>query len=302
MYPTIPLPDDASELSEQLGSKKKFWCRIKEQRYLFKVGRQGTGENWAEKVAAELANLLGVPHALYDLAVCKGEYGVLSPAIVPPDGRLILGNELLAELHTDYPLQRIRNVSDHTLPRIHALLSREEVKIPIDWQPSNLSIQSAFDVFIGYLLFDAWIANQDRHHENWGLINYNGVIHLAPTYDHAASMGQNETDANRRERLDTRDQGRHINSYIKKARSAIYAGKNETKPLLTIDAFNYAAHRRPRAAKFWLDRLKQINITECRITFEQLPVSVGISEVGIDFSLTLLRLNRDRLLQHEVAP
>ncbi len=37
---------------------------------------------------------------------------------------------------------------------------------------------------------------------------------LAPSYDHAASLGQNETDEARRERLATRDRGRHISRQI----------------------------------------------------------------------------------------
>ncbi|MGH6635180.1 MAG: hypothetical protein ACRED0_03285 [Gammaproteobacteria bacterium] len=111
-----------------------------------------------------------------------------------------MGNELLAEIHTDYPAHQVRRVNDHTLGRIHALLSHAEIQLPLDWAPPDTSIRSAFDVFIGYLLLDAWIANQDRHHENWGVINYGDGIHLAPSYDHAAALGQNETDEVRKER------------------------------------------------------------------------------------------------------
>jgi hypothetical protein len=97
------------------------------------VGRPGTGENWAEKVACELSGLLDLPHAHYDFAVWRGQRGVLSPTIVPPDGRLVMGNELLAAIHTGYPAQRLRAVSDHTLGRIHALLTRPEVGTPLGW-------------------------------------------------------------------------------------------------------------------------------------------------------------------------
>ncbi len=62
MYPITSIEDDAPEFPEQLGTKRKFWLHIGEQRYLFKIGRPGTGENWAEKVAAELCTLLGLRH------------------------------------------------------------------------------------------------------------------------------------------------------------------------------------------------------------------------------------------------
>jgi len=84
-------------------------------------------------------------------------------------------------------------------------------------------------------LFDAWIANQDRHHENWGIITHKQCIHLAPTFDHAASLGQNELDKKRKELLTTQDFGRHIKNYVTKARSAIYLNKSAKKPLLTMD-------------------------------------------------------------------
>ena len=79
MYPTVTVPNDASELPEQLGTKFKFWYRDHNRRMLFKQGRPGTGENWAEKVCAEIAALLGLPHAPYDLAVWQGLHGVITP-------------------------------------------------------------------------------------------------------------------------------------------------------------------------------------------------------------------------------
>lgn len=95
MFPVLLLADDAPDLLEQLGTKEKYWFRVDGRRYLFKIGRPNTGENWSEKIAAELAGLLGLPHAHYDLAIWRGRQGVLSPLFVPKGGRLILGNELL---------------------------------------------------------------------------------------------------------------------------------------------------------------------------------------------------------------
>jgi serine/threonine protein kinase HipA of HipAB toxin-antitoxin module len=50
-------------------------------------------------------------------------------------------------------------------------------------------VDGADDVFLGYLMLDAWIANLDRHHENWGLVLTKDITgHLAPSYDHASSL------------------------------------------------------------------------------------------------------------------
>ena len=301
MYQFISVSDDAPELTEQLGTKEKFWLHIGEHRYLFKIGRPGTGENWAEKVASELCSLLHLPRAVYEFAIWKNQKGVLSPAFVPSGGRLIMGNELLAEVHTNYPTQQMRNVTDHTLGRIHALLSQKEIRAPLDWNAPDPSIRTAFEVFIGYLMLDAWIANQDRHHENWGFINFQRAIYLAPTYDHAASMGQNETDSARKERLETRDAGRHIRHYASRARSSIYAKKDDLKPLSTIDAFRQAAAKSPKAASFWLTRLLAVTDEDCCAIFNEIP-SNEASPIAREFALSLLHVNRDRLLSAEPSP
>jgi len=296
MFKVISIDDDAPEFPEQLGTKEKYWLRYEGQRCLFKIGRPDTGENWAEKIASELADLLGLPHAHYDLAEWKGRRGVLSPLVVPETGRLIMGNELLAVIHTGYPMLEVRRVRDHTLNRIHALLGNDVIGHPPDWTSPSDKISSAYDLFLGYLLFDAWIANQDRHHENWGLINDQERIYLAPSYDHAASMGQNETDAVRKDRLTTKDRGRHISTYVTKARSAIYDSKTSKKALLTLELFVKAAERSPDAAKIWLDQLNQVSEKACQSLFEQLPDS-EITPLAKQFAIKMLELNKQRLLE-----
>jgi hypothetical protein len=59
-YPIVPIPADAREDIEQLGSKPKFWGTLDGQRWLFKEARPNTGKDWAEKVAAEFAKHIGM--------------------------------------------------------------------------------------------------------------------------------------------------------------------------------------------------------------------------------------------------
>lgn len=295
-YPIITIPNNAPELLEQQGTKTKYWIHFEGKHLLFKIGRENTGENWAEIVACELCELLGLPHAHYDFAVWKHHKGVISKNIVPPDARLVMGNELLSEVYESYPFEAKYKVQDHTLGRIFTLLSTPAIHLPIGWTAPSSAINSAIDVFLGYLLFDAWIANQDRHHENWGVITCDDQIYLAPTYDHAASMGQNEKDAKRHELLNTRDVTRHINYYITKARSAIYAKKSDNKSMLTLEAFQQFAQKRPDAARFWLQRLNDISAEQCQTVFMKIP-KTEISDITIKFSMKLLALNKKRLLE-----
>jgi len=304
-YPIIEIPDNAPESPEQQGTKTKYWIHLNGDQLLFKIGRENTGENWAEIVACQLCELLGLPHAHYDFAIWKHHKGVVSKNVVPLDdkgrviGRLVMGNELLSIIDSNYPVEAKYGVKDHTLGRIHTLLNHPMIKLPIGWTAPSPAINGAIDVFLGYLLLDAWIANQDRHHENWAVIHLNRQIYLAPTYDHAASMGQNERDDKRQELLRTRDKTRHISHYVSKARTAIYLDKSANKPMLTIEALQQFAIRRPEAAQFWLQRLSDIAPEQCQSIFNNIP-KTEISEITIEFSMKLLELNKIRLL--EVTP
>jgi hypothetical protein len=214
MFKIIVVPDDAFFDPEQLGTKEKFWYWHNNQRYLFKASRLNTGEHWAEKVACELSELLGLPHGHYELALWKTQKGIITPSIVPTGGQLVHGNELLNRVYSNYPIYQRYRVKQHTLRKIRVLMNNPTVHLPFNWKITK-GIETAFDVFVGYLLLDTWIANQDRHHENWAfIITKEGTIYLAPTFDHGAGLGRNETDENRRKRLITRDKGRSIEHYV----------------------------------------------------------------------------------------
>ena len=127
MFPIKLISDDAPIQLEQLGTKRKFW--LDNFNFLFKLNRDGTGEDWAEKVTCELCALLGIPHAHYELAVWKGKRGVASKnfALAKEGKRLIHGNELLFKLDQKYPQSRIQGVRQHTVRKVIAITDRKSV-------------------------------------------------------------------------------------------------------------------------------------------------------------------------------
>ena len=284
---------------EQRGTKEKFWFWFEDRQLLFKVGRENTGDNWAEKVASELCELIRLPHAEYELAVWRKVKGVVSKTFVPPGAQLRLGNELLATIMPGYEMEKHYKQRKHTLRSVMAIMKDRKIKLPIGWSALD-GINKAIDVFIGYLMLDAWIANQDRHHENWALVavpeDGTESVHLAPSYDHASSFGSNETDTNRESRLTTRDVGRSMEKYVERARAALYLMSNSSKPLSTIDAFQKAASKRPEAARSWLKQLEGISSSDTRSILERIP-KTEITEVAIEFTQKILELNRERLLK-----
>jgi hypothetical protein len=294
MYQIIKVPDHAANLPEQLGTKPKFWFQAENSvNYLFKEGRPNTGDDWSEKVASELCDFLGLPHAVYELAVWRGRGNL--PFVCSRGGRLVHGNELLAEVVAEYPARQFFRVHQHTLGSVLAIIEEATVRVPIGWaRPPGVFL--ATDVFIGYLMLDAWIANQDRHHENWSLVvSSEPAVHLALTYDHASSLGSNETDKNRKDRLTTRDRGRSMERYVERAQSAFFSSPSHSKPMSTLDAFRYAGSGRPAVARVWLESLAKLSWQDVQMVFEQIPRSL-ISDIAIEFALRMLDLNRQRLL------
>ena len=91
-----------------LGSKEKLWLLPPQDSglpavpHLFKIGRPNTGENWAEKVAYEIANALELPCANYNLAR-RGEInGVISERFIPAGANFAFGNLILSQMIPQY--------------------------------------------------------------------------------------------------------------------------------------------------------------------------------------------------------
>jgi hypothetical protein len=305
VFNVYQVPSGSALTTEPLGTKFKFWYRDPNFGLtLFKEGRPGTGENWAERIACELAAMIDLPHAKYELAQYEDRFGVVSRSLVDRTARIIHGNELLAAQTTGYVKSentRYRN-PNHTLRRVLAYLRRSSSVLgaPYGW-PQSAGLRSALDFFIGYLMFDTWIANQDRHDENWALLRTSeGNLFLSPSFDHGSSMARNEPDASRLERLITRDQPRHISTFVRSARSAFYPQAYEPgqRPLYTIDAFVQAAAQSPQAAAEWRDRLAKVDDTRIRTIIDQIPGDWMTTPARM-FTAELLRLNRERILNTE---
>ena len=289
----IEVDREAPESLEEMGSKKKFWFsryESKRRRYLYKEARQNTGEDWAEKIASELCKLLNLPHADYELATFNNQYGIISPSFLPENGSLVLGNEILAPMVPNYPKTESFKVSQHTMENIFVALTQDFVNLPLQWTPPN-GITTAAEAFVGYLLLDAWIGNSDRHHENWAFIHFRKKTYLAPTYDHASSMGREMLDNKRFLKL----KNESVTSYAQKCTSAIYGSVEDIKPLKTFDVFCKAQERYPKAASVWLHNLANVSTDDTLELFRRIP-SERISETAIEFAQKILELNQRRLL------
>lgn len=157
-------------------------------------------------------------------------------------------------------------------------------------------VTTALGVFIGYMMLDAWVANQDRHHQNWGAILHAGVLQLSPTYDHGASLARNLTDEDRKSRLGTRDKNRTIENFAGKARSGFYATPKDDKTMFALDVFRRFAERDMVAARIWLGKLGEIRQSVVDAILAEIPPQ-RMSPVTREFTLELLMINQHRLLE-----
>ena len=168
--------------------------------WLFKAVKQGSStgyrrsDDFSEKAVAELGRLIDVPVADVDLAVRNQREGVISHNVRPDTHDLIHGDILLVDRAPGYiscgGSQRPKNRVDHTLPNIGMVLAGMA-------GPSGpCSDWSAQEVFAGFLVLDAWVANTDRHALNWSVLERreDGERTLAPSFDHGSALGSGMAD------------------------------------------------------------------------------------------------------------
>jgi hypothetical protein len=236
-----------------------------------------------------------IPHARYDFAIWGQRKGVVTRSFVPSSGRLVFGNELLARFFHEYAQQRRYRQTYHTVSVVLAVLRAAMIEVPEGYASSE--IVTASDLFVSYLLLDAWIGNTDRYDENWGLlVTSPRKIELAPTFDHASSLGRGLTDDARSRRLNARDERQSVEAYAARARSALFRSPSDAKPVTPLSAFLAAAQLRPSAAAFWLQQLAAVDSEHVQIVFREVPPS-EMTQIAADFALRLLSVNKKRLIE-----
>lgn len=295
---------------EPMGTKSKFWFKDSDgNRKLFKstmvLDKQGNtvermGEDWSEKIVCEIAKLLEIPYANYELGVFKDEKGVIADNFVDENDEMVHGNQIIAHILkiAGHKIGTARN-SNHHLSRVSVALERIVENKPKGWD-SLPGIKTAPDFFCGYVMLDALVSNQDRHDENWGMIiSSDGRRFLAPSYDHAASLGRNESDEVREKRLHTKDSGQSVERYVQKAKSQ-FIDLETKKRLKTMQAFTLYGAFFPVAALAWLDRLRVVPKEAFRGIIDRVPAS-RMSEISKEFAYRIILANREELLaQSEV--
>lgn len=263
------------------------------------------GGDWSEKAASELAKVLGVPAAEVELAARGQEEGCISRQVRDESWELVMGKIWMHySQDIDYwsenankPIRRGKASQGYTLQNIKRSL--EGVGPPPGYP--ELESMSAWDVFSGYLLLDAIIANQDRHEENWAVLRSAfgpEQARLAPTFDQEGGLGYQLTDQRRQEHLDGRRLP--VSEWAARGKAARFWQPTGAGQLSLVDAFGWAITRvSASVADFWLDKVEQLTPGRVGSVFERLTV---MSEAQTRFASALVQANVERIQREHRRP
>lgn len=242
------------------------------------------GDDWAERVAFECARMLRVPSAVYELAVISapgGEtlVGSISRDFRPDGWSGSAGAALIDEIDPEF--DPVTCVGHHLENIEHAL---RDVLGPVGTEYCEWA---AFDVFVGFLVLDAWIANTDRHAENWAVLQSpGGVLHLAPSFDHGSALGSGM----RQPDFERLVGGEGVPTWASKGRAGRFEGYR-TKSLVDL-ATEALARAGEAARRHWIECIATASIETCN---DVLGATPRMSDAARTFVREVLAVNKERL-------
>jgi hypothetical protein len=243
---------------------------------------------WVEKITSELAALVGIPAAIYEFAELPGEIkAIISPNYLLPghfeqSGKMLLGQHF-GQREYSYMIEAVL-----------ATIDTNDIMLPSGFVLPE-SIMTAADLLAGYLIFDYWVDNIDRHYENWGIqIDVvTGNKELLPTYDHGLSLGFLL--------FDEECLGLSPANHVQNQSSAFSGGRGRSVSMNEMLA--EVVSLRPGAAKVWIERIAGVGKDVVVGLFDHLwckrsyRIPDGwVSAEKQQFAISLLDFNRQQLV------
>ena len=297
------------EIMESRGSRTKFWVSVngEQSRWLLKFPRQETGEHWAEKIAAEISNLIGVNCARVELASCEGRLATICESFISgkdDDANLehyfFHGYEILEFVVKGYDTStnlRFRQ-KEHNVKNIVNVLERVALvgsDAPMPFQ--NMMMKD----LASYAILDGLVGNMDRHHENWMLMfepmlgeTEKFTPSLAPSFDHASSLGRELSDEKRQMILDSNG----LLNYLQggKARGGVFVDSKRKRALSPLRLAKLLCRWQPRFTRPALDIIKSVPNSDFRTVIDKMP-SMFMSDIAKEFAYQVVISSKAELIR-----
>ncbi|WPR66081.1 HipA domain-containing protein [Glutamicibacter protophormiae] len=252
------------------------------------------GEDFAEVVSSHLAPLFGVASAQVFFAAHNGIQGIISKDVAPRGHELVHGAAWL-------PAHGVPNFRrGDKFRKGHSLKNIRESLIGVAAPPNSMYPEelTAFDAFAGMCIFDAWISNQDRHEDNWAVLNpmvkrSDLVARLSPVYDNGSSLAFNVTETKMAEMLNDSANPR-IQQWSARAKAHRFERvQPDNRRLGLVEAAEVALHLCTEAGqRHWKHKLSTIDLDQARGIAHEIS---QMSDVRRKFVNRLLTLNMERI-------
>ena len=165
--------------SEGSGRSEKLWLINPDtnQTGLFKYKKDAeTTDHVSECIASDIAGLIGIPCAKFEIVMYNERAGSISYNIVEHEGAALIegiyGISLVYNNYDSEKLMDIKTGEKYSLEMIEKVLNKFEL----------------FENFLSIVVFDYLIGNTDRHQSNWAFLMKDKNITLSPLYDNSSSL------------------------------------------------------------------------------------------------------------------
>ena len=165
--------------SEGSGRSEKIWLQNPDtgQIGLFKFKKDiGTTDHVSECIAYDIAQMLEIPCAKFELGMFRGREGSMSYNIIQnSDQSLVEGIHFIMQIYPEYNPEQFIDMATNCRYSVEMVIKAIEQFVPIEG-------------LMKMLMFDYLIGNSDRHQNNWAILIENDKKKWSPLYDNSSSL------------------------------------------------------------------------------------------------------------------